>query len=314
MQSQSYPLWVVTGPTGIGKTDAAFLLADRFPVDLISVDSVMVYRGLNIGSAKPSVGELSRYPHALVDIADPEVRYDAGRFVVDAEEAIRNSWQNDRIPVLVGGTIMYLRSLLYGLDALPPANTELRAKIREEAESYGWASLHAELSEHDPILGETIHPKHSSRIERAVEVLRLTGSSIREFWSGAKPVGALDGRCIPQMLILWPEQREALRARLAARFDAMLEAGFLDEVHGLMQRPELTPDHPSMRSVGYRQAWQHLQGEIDFETMRDMAIAATRQLAKRQLTWLRREQTAHHLLVGTNLNNQAVLDWAAHLR
>ena len=314
MQPSLFPLWVITGPTGIGKTEAAFVLAQQFPVDLISVDSVMVYRGLDIGSAKPSTEELLRYPHALVDIVDPEIAYDVGRFVLDAQSAIQSSWQRGRIPLLAGGTLMYLRALLYGLDDLPAADSALRAKIREEASTQGWAHLHAELAAHDPTLGELIHPQHSSRIERAVEVLRLTGASIREFWSGPGSSTVLDPRCTPQMLVLWPEQREVLRDRLAVRFDAMLDAGFLEEVRALMRRPQLTPEHPSMRSVGYRQAWQYLQGEIDFETMRRTAITATRQLAKRQLTWLRREQTAHQLSVGATLNTQAVLDWAASLR
>jgi tRNA dimethylallyltransferase len=315
MQHSTSPLWVITGPTGVGKTEAAMRIADHFPVDLISADSVMVYRDLNIGSAKPSKDELARYPHALVDHIDPEIPFDAGRFVSAATAAIHQSWEHQRIPVLVGGTILYLRALLYGLDRLPAASVEVRAAIRDEARTHGWARLHAELEAHDPILGQEIHPHHSSRIERAVEVLRLTGSSIRSFWSGPSLSSETFGQaCRPEMLILWPEDRDALRERLASRFDAMLAVGFLDEVQQLMQRGSLTHEHPSMRSVGYRQAWQYLQGDSDFETMRGTAIMATRQLAKRQLTWLRREQNAHQLLVGSTLNSQAVLNWAASLR
>ena len=315
MQHSTFPLWVISGPTGVGKTEAAMRIADHFPVDLISVDSVMVYRGLDIGSAKPSKDELARYPHALVDLVDPEIPFDAGQFVSAAVAAIHQSWERQRIPVLVGGTILYLRALLYGLDRLPVAQPELRATIREEARMHGWARLHTEIAEHDPILGQEIHPHHSSRIERAVEVLRLTGSSIRSFWSGPSLSSDVLGEaCRPEMLILWPKERDALRERLANRFDAMLTAGFLDEVQQLMQRDSLTPEHPSMRSVGYRQAWRYLQGDADFETMRDAAITATRQLAKRQMTWLRREQNAYQLLVGETLNGQAVLDWAASLR
>jgi len=315
MHDSTAPLWVITGPTGIGKTDAAMRLADRFPIDLISVDSVMVYRGLDIGSAKPSVAELRDYPHRLVDLIDPEVAYDAGQFVRDATAEIQASWLAGRIPVLVGGTILYLRALLYGLDQMPNADAALRAVIRAEAETLGWPTLHAEILRNDPALGAEIHPNHSSRIERAVEVLRLTGQSIRSFWRGSAEPNRIAGRpCSPAMLILWPEDRTELRIRLEHRFDQMLSHGLLDEVRSLMERPELTSDHPSMRSVGYRQAWQHLQGDTDFETMRESAIIATRQLAKRQMTWLRREHTAHQISVGSTLNIHAVLDWAASLR
>lgn len=288
MASNPRSILVITGPTGIGKTDLAMRLADDSPLRIISADSVMVYRYLDIGSAKPSASELERYPHDLIDLVEPEHPFDVGQFLLHAKRSIQNAWQCDEIPCLVGGTILYLKSLLDGLDALPEADPNIRKRIREKAERQGWPAIHAWLKSLDPGAADMIHPNHSSRLERALEVRLKTGESIRSFWTeGPSELTINDEKANLAVLALMPTDREKLKERLNRRFDSMLDRGFVDEVQLLRTRSGLTNACPSMRSVGYRQIWQYLDNEISETEMREQAQAATRQLAKRQLTWLR---------------------------
>lgn len=288
MSQHTAPLFVITGPTGIGKTELALALADQAPLALISADSVMVYQHLDIGSAKPNPTILAQYPHALVDIVAPEHRFDAGQFVLHAEAAITKAWSEDQIPCLVGGTILYLKALLDGLDHLPEADSAIRARIRAVADRDGWSAVHAWLASLDPDMAAQIHPNHSTRIERALEVYLVTGQSIQSHWTGQPGCLAIDETPVDlSIMTLWPAARDQLKRRLDQRFETMLQAGLVDEVRALRERSGLTPDCPSMRSVGYRQVWSYLDGDIDYDDMMTKAQAATRQLAKRQLTWLR---------------------------
>jgi tRNA dimethylallyltransferase len=276
------PAVFLMGPTAAGKTAAAFALVDAFPVELISVDSAQVYRGLDIGSAKPDAETLRRYPHALVDIRDPECTYSAAEFAADAEAEIRRVHRAGRWPVLVGGTVLYYRALLYGLDAMPAADPALRERIAAEARSKGWASLHAELAAADPRAAAAIRRDDRQRIQRGIEILRLTGQG---------PTAHQAGNRLPRLdalrLVLTPRDRHVLHRRIEQRLDAMLGHGFIQEVEQLRERPALSADHASMKSVGYRQVWSFLDGACDAATCRRQALAATRQLAKRQLTSLR---------------------------
>jgi tRNA dimethylallyltransferase len=313
MSQTPHPLLVITGPTGVGKTALAMHLADQFPLSLISADSVMVYRGLDIGSAKPSRDELARYPHALVDLVEPDHAYDAGQFVAGAKDAIALALSRGQVPCLVGGTILYLKALLDGLDALPGADPEVRRRIRAQAESEGWPSVHAYLRLLDPDAGAMIHPNHSSRIERALEVMLITGQSICSYWTGEQQALVVQEAAMQvSVLTLLPDDRDRLKTRLDQRFDAMLTHGLIEEVAELRTRPNLTRDCPSMRSVGYRQVWQHLDQELDMDQMRSAAQAATRQLAKRQLTWLRswRAESAMQLSVGEDVPIPEATQWA----
>lgn len=270
------------GPTAAGKTAAAFALRDRFPVELVSVDSAQVYRGLDIGSAKPDAATLARYPHSLIDIRDPADTYSAAEFAADAEAEIGRIHAAGRWPVLVGGTVLYYRALLYGLDPLPPADPGLRRILADEARARGWPALHAELAQHDPAAAAGIRPADTQRIQRALEILRLTGEG---------PSAHHAHNRLPRMnalrLVLTPRDRHILHERIATRFDEMLAAGFVEEVQRLRARPGLSPDHASMKCVGYRQAWAYLEGAQDMDECRQKSLAATRQLAKRQLTSLR---------------------------
>ncbi|WP_345549366.1 tRNA (adenosine(37)-N6)-dimethylallyltransferase MiaA [Microbulbifer aestuariivivens] len=275
------------GPTASGKTDLAMALADRLPVDLISVDSALVYRGLDIGSAKPSPQELARYPHRLIDICEPTESYSAGQFRRDALQAMDESAAAGRIPLLVGGTMLYFRALLEGLAELPAADPAVRAEIEARAQKEGWPALHRELAAVDPELAAELHPNHSVRIERGLEVYRLTGRPL----SALRREQARDSvveRYNLRQLALVPGDRALLHQRIALRFRRMLEAGFIDEVRALRARGDLHEGLPAIRAVGYRQVWQYLDGRLDYEAMVEAGIAATRQLAKRQLTWLRR--------------------------
>lgn len=271
------------GPTAAGKTAAAFALHDRFPVELVSVDSAQVYRGLDIGSAKPDAATLARYPHALIDIRDPEDTYSAADFAADAETEIRRIHAAGRWPVLVGGTMLYYRALLYGLDPMPPADPELRRVLAAEARERGWNALHSELARHDPAAAAAIKPGDTQRIQRAIEILRLTG---------AGPSAHHGHNRYPRLnalrLVLTPRDRHILHRRIETRFAAMLELDFVSEVERLRARSGLSADHASMKSVGYRQVWAYLAGDCALEESRRQAVAATRQLAKRQLTALRR--------------------------
>ena len=288
---QRPPAIFLMGATATGKTALACALADRFPLGLVSVDSALVYRGLDIGAAKPDAKTLARYPHRLVDIRDPLQPYSAAEFRADALEAMEEIALAGRVPLLVGGTGLYFRALATGLSDLPEADPDVRAKIAAEAERAGWAALHAKLRSLDARAAERIRPGDAQRIQRALEIIELTGRPLSEQTGGvpSRPPWRI------LKLALVPQDRAMLHARIAERFDAMLAAGFLDEVRTLRARGDLDADLPALRAVGYRQAWLHLEGESDAPTFRERAIFATRQLAKRQITWLRSELDARWL-------------------
>lgn len=281
------PAIFLMGPTASGKTDLALALVERLPCEIVSVDSAMVYRGLDIGTAKPGPEILAQAPHRLIDILDPAESYSAARFRADALAAMAEIGAAGRIPLLVGGTGLYFRALEQGLSPLPEADPALRARLEQEAAEHGWAALHARLARIDPVSAARIHPNDPQRLQRALEVHALTGRPLSELWAGQKDQ-TLPWR--PVKLALLPGERDLLRARIARRFQAMLLAGFLDEVAALRARGDLSPANPSMRCVGYRQAWEYLAGAVDRATMVERAIIATGQYAKRQLTWLRGEQ------------------------
>ncbi len=278
------PVVLLMGPTGAGKTDLALHLAARWPIDIVSVDSAMVYRGMNIGTGKPSPDVLRRFPHRLVDILDPAEAYSAGQFVRDARQAIQESHGSGRIPLLVGGTMLYFRALRHGLAELPTANPELRSAIDAEAAERGWPAMHAELARIDPVSAARIQPNDSQRIQRALEVFRLTGRTLTDLH--AAPVTPEPGlRFISYAWV--PGDRDRLYDAIARRFAAMMEAGLLAEVEDLHRREDLHSRLPSIRSVGYRQLWEHLEGAVPLQQAITNAIVATRHLARRQLVWLR---------------------------
>ena len=286
------PVFVLTGPTGAGKTDWAVRLAERSPIEIVSVDSAQVYRGLDIGTAKPSRELRARIPHHLIDIREPTESYSAGRFVADAQDSIRAIHARRRVPLLVGGTMLYLRALLQGLAELPTAAPELRAELDIRAARLGWPALHAELEQLDPDAAARIAPNDSQRIQRALEVCYTAGQPISKLQRGtASPLAGWPLR----YWVLTPSDRAVLHERLAHRFTAMMAAGFLDEVRALRDRGDLTARHPAMRAVGYRQLWAHLDGAYDLAEAVRRGMAATRQLAKRQLTWIRRQKQAQWL-------------------
>lgn len=274
------------GPTASGKTDVAIRLADEFPLDIVSVDSALVYRGMNIGTAKPDDATLRAHPHRLVDIREPEAPYSAGDFVRDAILEIDDIHGRGRLPLLVGGTMMYFRSLIEGIADLPEGNSAMRIAIDKEASQDGWPAMHAKLEEIDPAAAARTSPNDSQRIQRALEVYRLSDRCLTEWQSGTAP--ARSDFSFVKMALL-PEPRAELHARIAKRLDLMFQQGIMDEVRTLMKRPGLTAEHSSMRAVGYRQCWRHLAGSWSIDETRSKALAATRQLAKRQLTWLRSE-------------------------
>ncbi|WP_226703607.1 tRNA (adenosine(37)-N6)-dimethylallyltransferase MiaA [Microbulbifer elongatus] len=275
------------GPTASGKTDLAMAISDHLPVELISVDSALVYRGLDIGSAKPTPEEIAKYPHRLIDICDPAESYSAGRFREDALEAMAEISGCGKIPLLVGGTMLYFKALLQGMAEMPQADPVFRAETEARAEREGWPALHAELAKVDPALAAELHPNHSVRIERALEVYHLTGKTMTQL-RAEQESDSLHGQYAIQQLAIVPEDRSILHRRIAERFERMLENGFIDEVKALRARGDLHRDLPAIRAVGYRQVWEYLEGEMDYPQMVEAGIAATRQLAKRQLTWLRR--------------------------
>ena len=280
------PVLLLTGPTGAGKTDLAIQLAEAAPVEIVSVDSAMVYRGLDVGTAKPASEVRARIPHHLIDICDAAESYSAGRFVGDALELIRAIHARRRVPLLVGGTMLYLRSLLDGLAELPEADPELRRELDVRAGRAGWPALHEELARFDPAAAARIAPNDAQRIQRALEVFHATGQPISELQRARhSPLAPFD----VHYWMLNPPDRALLHERLARRLDAMMAGGFLDEVRRLRDRGDLTAAHSSMRAVGYRQLWAHLEGHYDLAEGLRRALAATRQLAKRQLTWMRGE-------------------------
>ncbi|WP_228743320.1 tRNA (adenosine(37)-N6)-dimethylallyltransferase MiaA [Marinobacter sp. F4218] len=325
---QRPPAIFLMGPTASGKTDLAIELCERLPCDIISVDSAMIYRGMDIGTAKPSAEELARAPHRLIDICDPAESYSAADFRRDALTEMERITKAGRIPLLVGGTMMYFKALLHGMSGLPGANPELRRVLEQEASRKGWSALHQELEAKDAVAARLIHPNNRQRLLRALEVIRLTGKPISSFWQaeGASlPQNQGDGvedytyftqwqadevTSLPYtvtQLAMAPEERRVLHERIHLRFMNMLDAGFLDEVRALMVRGDLHPDLPSMRCVGYRQAWGYLAGDYDYDTFVSKGVSATRQLAKRQLTWLRKWSSVHWLDSGDEDISQAAL-------
>jgi tRNA dimethylallyltransferase len=292
------------GPTASGKTALACALAERFPLDIVSVDSALVYRGMDIGTAKPDAATLAQHPHALVDIRDPALAYSAADFRDDALRAMATIAARGRVPLLVGGTGLYFRALQHGLSPLPEADATVRARLAAEAEKIGWPALHARLAARDAAAAARIKPNDAQRIQRALEVIELSGRRLSEL-QGAAP-GRFPYRVLKLALV--PE-RALLHRRIAERFDAMLVAGLLDEVRKLRARGDLDPALPSMRAVGYRQAWRHLDGGTDGAAFRAEAIAATRQLAKRQVTWLRSTLDARWLAGDGAAATAAVADF-----
>ncbi len=303
-QDKKSPVIFLMGPTASGKTDLAIALAQRLPLDIISVDSALIYRGMDIGTAKPSADELAQAPHALIDICDPTESYSVADFYRDAQHEIEQSHQANRIPILVGGTMMYFNALLNGLADMPATDDATRLAIETEAQEKGWPAMHALLNTVDPETAAEIHPNHSHRIARALAVFRMSGKTMSSYRQAQIARQASDkqmpdiahepslasgmsGHYDVQQFALIPQDRMWLHERINKRYRLMLENGFVEEVEMLFQRGDLHGDLPSMRSVGYRQVWQMLNGEYDYATMIEKGQAATRQLAKRQLTWLR---------------------------
>ncbi len=279
------------GPTASGKTALAIALRQKLPVDLISVDSALIYRGMDIGTAKPDETEQSLAPHRLIDILDPALPYSAADFRKDALKAMEEITAAGRIPLLVGGTMLYFKALLEGLSPLPSANPEIRAEIEKKAAEQGWEAIHQELASVDPVAAKRIHPNDPQRLSRALEVYLISGKSMTELTQISGEALHYD---VYQFAIA-PKDRNVLHQRIEARFKQMLTCGFEDEVKSLYQRGDLHEDLPSIRCVGYRQMWSYLSGEIDYDEMVYRGICATRQLAKRQITWLRGWHDVHWL-------------------
>ena len=280
----------LAGPTASGKTAAALAIAQQHAVEIISVDSALVYRGMDIGTAKPTAAELAEVPHHLIDIRDPLNAYSAAEFVQDAERLIQEITARGKLPLLVGGTMLYFKALADGLDDMPKANAALREQIAELAREKGWPALHAELALVDLVTAQRLKPNDSQRISRALEIFKLTGLPLSHFHQKNASKNIADRVCQKAnsaFISLEPADRSWLHTRIAQRFDAMLAAGFIDEVKALRARGDLQADLPSMRCVGYRQAWEALAGASPMAELRDNGIFATRQLAKRQITWLR---------------------------
>lgn len=286
------PVACLLGPTASGKTAAALAYAEQSAargreVEIVSVDSALVYRGMDIGTAKPSAAERAAVAHHLIDIVDPVDAYSAANFRADALRVTGEIVARGNVPLLVGGTMLYYRALTHGLNDLPGADAEVRAALDADAAREGWPALHARLAAVDPATAARLAPNDSQRIQRALEVFMLTGHPMSALLAAPTPRTDLAARYRFVPVALEPSDRSVLHARIAARFDAMLAAGFIDEVKALRARGDLHPGLASMRCVGYRQAWEYLDGAIDYDTMRDKGIFATRQLCKRQLTWLR---------------------------
>ncbi|WP_240207674.1 tRNA (adenosine(37)-N6)-dimethylallyltransferase MiaA [Vibrio sp. CyArs1] len=282
--NQKLPLVLfLMGPTASGKTDLAIRLRQQYPVEIISVDSALIYKGMDIGTAKPDADELALAPHRLIDILDPAEAYSAADFRRDALNEIAKIHAEGKIPVLVGGTMLYFKALLQGLSPLPAANPEIRKQIEQEATEKGWQALHNELRAIDPVSAERIHPNDPQRLSRALEVYRISGKSLTELTE-------TKGEPLPfrvKQFAVAPKDRALLHKRIELRFEKMIQAGFEDEVKALYAREDLHPDLPSIRCVGYRQMWEYLDGESTLDDAIFRGICATRQLAKRQITWLR---------------------------
>ncbi|MCD6055183.1 MAG: miaA [Gammaproteobacteria bacterium] len=281
------PTICILGPTSSGKTELALLLADKIDCEIISVDSALVYRGMDIGTAKPSLAIRTHRLHHLIDICDVTEPYSAAKFEADANQLIQAIHQRGKIPLLVGGTMLYFRALLFGLSSMPEANQTIRAEITEQAKQNGWQTLHDYLAKVDPLSAERIKVSDTQRLQRALEVYLTTGKTLSSHWQSDKPQlnHSWQQQCF--CIEIAPSTRTLLHARIGLRFQAMLDKGLIAEVEQFYQRPDVEADLPAMRSVGYRQVWSYLAGEIAYEEMINKAVAATRQLAKRQLTWLR---------------------------
>ena len=297
------PVICLMGPTASGKTALAMALSDALPCDIISVDSALIYRDMDIGTAKPSAEELSKYPHRLINLRDAAQSYSAADFCHDALAEIASIRANNRIPLLVGGTMMYFKSLIEGISPLPAANSEVRKQIEMEAAEHGWESMHAQLTQIDPVSAQRIHPNDPQRLIRALEVFRLTGNTLTQLTQikGNK----LDGNIL--QFAITPKERSTLHERIALRYQLMIEQGFEKEVIELKKRKDLHENLPSIRCVGYRQMWQYLNDEYDHEAMIFKGVCATRQLAKRQLTWLRSWPELQWLTTDDEMNLPKVL-------
>lgn len=282
----SRPCIFLMGPTASGKTHLAVTLVKYLPCDIISVDSAMVYRGMNIGTAKPSPEILVQAPHRLIDIRDPKETYSTGQFCTEALREIQRIHAQGRIPLLVGGTGLYFRSLQYGLSELPSANPQIRQRLAEQAKQLGWPALHQQLASIDPLTAQKIHPHDPQRIQRALEVYEITGYPL-SFWYRQARTEKWETPVVK--IVLAPVQRDVLHVRIAQRFQTMLAHGLIEEVDSLFKRGDLNLEFPALRAVGYRQVWHYLAGKLDYENLTLQGIIATRQLAKRQLTWFRSE-------------------------
>lgn len=301
MANQEKPLVIcLMGPTASGKTALAVELVQRFPLEIISIDSAMIYRGMDIGSAKPDAATLSKAPHHLIDILDPTEAYSAAQCCDDVNALCAAIVQRGHVPLLTGGTMMYFHALQQGLATLPEADAAVRQALLDEATIYGWGYMHKRLAEVDPVSGARIHPNDTQRIQRALEVFAVTQTPLSTLWDTSKLTPAYRF----MNLILMPEDRSWLHERIALRFQQMLAEGLIDEVTHLITTWSLTATHPAMKSVGYRQVWAYLQGEYNQAMLAEKGIAATRQLAKRQLTWLR-HWTEKHVLTA---EHPAILD------
>jgi tRNA dimethylallyltransferase len=283
---------LLMGPTGAGKSDLALALAEQLPLEIVSVDSALVYRGMDIGTAKPSLGDRARIAHHLIDIRDPAASYSVGEFTREAHGVMQDIWRRGKHPLLVGGTMLYFHALTSGIAQLPEADPKMRADIDAQAAEAGWAAVHRELAEVDPQAAARIHVNDPQRIQRALEVFKLTGEPITKLQE--KRVSVFSDVHVKEFAIA-PLERAELHTKIKMRFEAMLDAGLVEEVRRLYERGDLSPEHPSMRAVGYRQIWGYLAGRSALKEAEEQGIAATRQLAKRQLTWLRRRANAQWL-------------------
>ncbi len=285
----------IVGPTGVGKSNLALWLARQYKdlgrvIEIISMDSALVYKGMDIGTAKPSKAEQAEVAHHLIDVLDPSQNYSAAQFASDAKELISDIKQRGNIPLIVGGTMLYWRAWVYGFSNLPAANPEVRAQLDREAAEIGWPAMHAKLAILDPASAERLQPNDSQRVQRALEVFALTGRPLSDLFEETPSLAGRKQEPTPdwvKVISLEPSDRKTLHTRLEQRFDQMLESKFIEEVEQLRNRGDLHTNLPAIRSVGYRQVWEYLAGDIDFETMKEKAYAATRQLSKRQMTWLR---------------------------